>query len=98
MKKFVALTAALALAAPISFTLPSTAVASTKTAAQVCQAGLAAYVGISQGNCVEYFGHGVLNANTACHNFQSYDPVDFAAEFPNFGACTALVNYYLGKS
>ena len=95
MKKFVALTAALALAAPVSFTLPSTALAAQGTGnlyAKVCQA-YATYYGVSQGNCVAFLNAGgTPNANTFCHAFQAWDPGLFAYYFPTFGACTAAFN------
>jgi hypothetical protein len=98
MKKLVALTAALAFAAPINFAIPTAAAASNNTsnASAVCKA-LGA-LGYTQGNCVEQISSGATNANLICHFAQSSDPALFAATWNSFGACVAYVNFnILGK-
>jgi hypothetical protein len=95
MRKLLALTAALAIAAPINFAIPSAAAAGTgagQTYSKFCQA-LADSVGYSQGNCLAYFNAGgVPNANGLCHFLEFTDPATFAATFHSFGACTAAFN------
>jgi hypothetical protein len=97
MKKLLALTAALALATPINFAIPSAAAASNSNAAvaKYCQANAATF-GLSQGNCVALLtAHTPPNANTVCHYLQFLDPVAFAATYPTFGACTSAINAIL---
>ena len=98
MKKLLAFAAALSLASA-SFALPSTAAADTtgngnSGPAAVCQAGVAASFGISQGNCVAAITTGAINANTICNFLEFNDPALFAT-FPDFGACVSFYNSLL---
>ena len=100
MKRLLAFAAALSLASA-SFALPSTAAADTtgngnSGPAAICQ-GLAASLGVSQGNCVASITTGVTDANAICNFLEFNDPAIFAT-FPSFGACVSFVNAnVLGK-
>ena len=104
MKKLLASAAALSLAASMNCALPTIASADTSTSnspAGVCQAGLAAFLGVSQGNCIQIVAgsssDGVTNANALCNLWQG--PLGVAIfgipyPFATMGQCTSAINAF----
>jgi hypothetical protein len=109
MKKFVALAAAMSLAAASNVVLPTTASADTgfgPTISQACQVYFDAFLGVSQGNCVQLLDGavgegGTTNANAICHYWQGPQGAAFFGRpypFASFGQCTSFFNALFGHS